>query len=148
MSDARGASLGKAVRLLQAAALTAAVGGCVAPSLRGVSVPPPVAQAARAEAPHKDSPERAAAVEEMRAEAEAAGQRPFPDVFQTERNTRLAARDEPISTEDVQAVTAELSEIARRRATATSAAEIAALDARAKELQRLAAAAAAGTVRK
>ena len=93
----------------------------------------PMASAAPAQ-----SPERAAAVAEMRAMAEAGDQMPFPDAFQAEQRARLALRAEPRSVTEVQAIEAELSVIAERRAVATNPREIAALEARAKELRRLA----------
>jgi len=63
---------------------------------------------------------------------------PFPDVYQTEQTNRLALRGEPRSVADVQAIEAELSVIAERRAATTDPREIAALEKRAKELRRLA----------
>ena len=68
---------------------------------------------------------------------------PYPDVFQTVRNTQLAARAEPISVAEVHSIELELAAIARQKQMATSPAEIAALQARAEELRRLAAQAAA-----
>lgn len=85
------------------------------------------------------TPERAAAVAEIRAQAEASGAQPFQDALQTEQTTRLAAREEPRSVGEVQAIEAELLLIAERRAAASDPAELAALEARARELQRLAA---------
>jgi hypothetical protein len=84
------------------------------------------------------NPARAAAIAEMRQQAEEGDRMPFPDAYQTEQTTRLAHRDEPRSVEDVRAVEAELTEIAARRARTTDPHELAALDARAKELLRLA----------
>lgn len=74
----------------------------------------------------------------MRAKAEAGETMPFPDVYQSEQTNRLALRGEPRSVAEVEAIESELSVIAERRAKATDAREIAALDARAKELRRLA----------
>jgi hypothetical protein len=82
--------------------------------------------------------ERAAAIADMRAKAEAGDTMPFPDAYQSERTNRLALRGEPRSVPEVQAIAAELSVIAKRRATTTDPSEIAALDKRAKELRRLA----------
>lgn len=100
------------------------------------SVRQPMASAAPAM-----SPERAAAVAEMRAMAEAGDRMPFPDAFQTEQRARLVLRSEPRSVVEVQAIEAELTVIAERRTVATDPHEIAALEARAKELRRLALAA-------
>jgi hypothetical protein len=93
------------------------------------------------------SPERAVAIAEMRAQAEAGDNMAFPDPFQAEQTRRLALRGEPRTTEDVQAIQAELSLIAARRSAATNPQEIARLDARAKELRRLALAAGASAPR-
>jgi hypothetical protein len=84
------------------------------------------------------NPKRAAVVAEMRAEAEAADSMPFPDPYQTEQSARLATRSEPRSVQDVRIVEAELSDIAVRRARTTDPHEIALLNARARELRRLA----------
>ena len=84
------------------------------------------------------NPERAAAVADMRARAEAGEAMPFPDAYQSEQTTRLALRGEPRSVADVQAIEAELTVVAERRAATTAPQEIAALDKRAKELRRLA----------
>jgi hypothetical protein len=92
----------------------------------------------------EQSPERAAAVAEMRLQAEAGEDLPYPDVFQSLQNTRLATREEPISVAEVAAIQAELADIASRQQAAVSPAEIAYLKARAAELQRLAAQAQAG----
>jgi hypothetical protein len=83
-------------------------------------------------------PKRAAAVAEMRALAEAGDAMPFPDAFQAEQTARLAVRGEPRSVGEVQAIEAELTLIAERRAAASDPREIAALEARAQELRRLA----------
>jgi hypothetical protein len=82
----------------------------------------------------------------MRAEVEAINARPDPEgpVAQT---LRLAAREEPRSVAEAQAIEAELAMIARRRAAAVDPAEIAALEGRARELRRLNAAEQAGEVR-
>jgi hypothetical protein len=83
-------------------------------------------------------PERAAVIADMRAKAEAGDTMPFPDVYQTEQTNRLALRGEPRSVAEVQAIEAELSVIAQRRAATKDPSEIAALEKRAKELRRLA----------
>lgn len=86
-------------------------------------------------------PKRAAAVAEMRAMAEAGDQMPYPDRRQRESVQALAARPEPRAIPDVRAIETELAAIAERRAATSNAVEIAALDARARELRRLAVAA-------
>jgi hypothetical protein len=86
------------------------------------------------------SPERAAAVAEIRAQAEASEALPFPEALQSTETARLAAREEPRTVGDVQAIEAELLLIASRRAAASDPAEVAALEERARELRRLAAA--------
>jgi hypothetical protein len=88
------------------------------------------------------SPERAAAIAEMRAQAAAGDQMPFPDAFQSEQTARVVVRDEPRSLGGVQEIQAELAQIADRRARSTDPSEIAALDQRARQLRRLALAAA------
>jgi hypothetical protein len=93
------------------------------------------------------NPERAVAIAEMRAEAEAGDRMPFPDPYQAAQSRRLALRGEPRSYADVQAIQAELTLIAARRAAATDPHEVARLDARAKELRRLALAAGASAPR-
>jgi hypothetical protein len=87
------------------------------------------------------SPERAAAIAEMRAQAAAGDQMPYPDAFQAEQTARLVAREEPRSLADVQGIEAELAQIADRRARSNDPSEIAALDQRARQLRRLALAA-------
>jgi hypothetical protein len=90
------------------------------------------------------SPARAAVIAEMRAKAAAGDQMPYPDAFQINQTVRLAAREEPLSLGTVQEIETELAQIADRRARSTDAAEIAALDARARQLRKLALAAAGG----
>jgi hypothetical protein len=114
------------VRLSAAALLCAATGGCLGlPDLDKVAAVPP------------NATPRAAAIAEMRAEAAAGDRMPYPDAFQSEQTTRLAAREEPLSTAEVEAIQAELALITERRAATSDAREIAALEARAKELRRL-----------
>lgn len=62
--------------------------------------------------------------------------------------TELAARPEPRSAAEVAAIEAELELVAKQRGGTADPREIAALEARAAELQRLAAAAAAGPIRR
>jgi hypothetical protein len=107
----------------------------------------PGTEALPAESAAPVSPERAAAIAEMRAEAEAGDRMPFPDPYQAVQSRRLALRGEPRSYAEVQAIQAELTLIAARRAATTDPGEIARLDARAKELRRLALAAGASAPR-
>ena len=93
------------------------------------------------------SPERAAAIAEMRAQAEAGDSMPYPDVFQAEQTARLTARVEPLPVSNVQAIETELTLIAEQRALARDPREIAALDERARQLRKLALAAGAGGLR-
>ena len=84
------------------------------------------------------SPERAEALAEIRAQAKAGDTMPFPDAYQSVQTSRLASREEPRSIAEVQAIEAELTLIAEQRSATSDPREIAALDARAKELRRLA----------
>lgn len=93
------------------------------------------------------SPERAAAIAEMRAQAAAGDQMPYPDAFQAEQTARLVVREEPRTLADVQSIEAELTLVAERRAASRDPSEIAALDERARQLRRLALAAGAGELR-
>ena len=130
--------------LLLACAAALLVSGCIgAPDLEASGDPVVVTETGVVSYAPPQSPERRAAVAEMRAQAVAGETMPYPDVFQTVRNTQLATRAEPISVADVRSIELELAAIARRRQAATSPAEIAALQARAEELRRLAAQAAA-----
>lgn len=86
-----------------------------------------------------ESPERTAAVAEMRVNAEAGDILPYPGAFQSEQTRQLAARDEPRAVSEADSIEAELAAIARRQASAISPQEIAALKAREAELRRLAA---------
>ena len=88
------------------------------------------------------TPERAAAIAEMRAQAAAGDQMPYPDAFQAQQTARLVARDEPRSLGGVREIEAELAQIADRRSRSNDPREIAALDERARQLRRLALAAA------
>jgi hypothetical protein len=93
------------------------------------------------------SPERAAAIAEMRAQAAAGDEMPYPDAFQTAQRVRLAVREEPRSLRNVQEIEAELALIAQRRAHSNDPNEIAALDQRARQLRKLALAAGAEDLR-
>jgi hypothetical protein len=83
------------------------------------------------------SPGRAAAVAAMRAEVAAVNSTP-PAESSVEQAIRLSGREEPRSVAEVDAIEAELALIAEQRAGATPG-ELAALEARAAELRRLAA---------
>jgi hypothetical protein len=121
--------------------LALALVGCMAaPDLDSSSDPLVVTEAGAVSYPPAQSPERAAAVAEMRARAEAGDMLPYPDAFQAAQAARLVGRPEPRSVPEAEAIEAELAAIARRQAEAISPAEIAALKARAEELRRLAAA--------
>jgi hypothetical protein len=115
--------------LLPAAGLLLALSGCF-------STPDIDSPAASVAQPGPATP-RAAAIAEIRAEAAAGENMPYPDVFRAEQTTRLSSREEPLSVGDVDAIQAELALIARARATTTDARQIAALEARARELRRL-----------
>ena len=93
------------------------------------------------------SPERAAAIAEMRAMAEAGDAMPYPDAFQTEQTARLATRQEPHDVIHAQAIETELALIAEQRAKVHDPSEIAALDERARQLRKLALSAGAGGLR-
>lgn len=123
---------------LPVVALSLAIGGC-APNLDATADPLVVTEGEALSYAEAQSPERAAAVAEMRMNAAAGDMLPYPDAFQTEQTLRLAARPEPRPVMDAEAVQAELASIARRQAGAVTPQEIAALRARAAELQRLAA---------
>jgi hypothetical protein len=119
--------------LVAVSSLALALSGCVGvPGLEPEGGPTPIAAA---------SPERAAAVAEIRAQAQAGDAMAFPDAYQSAQTARLALREEPRSIAEVQAIEAELTLIAEQRAATSDAREIAALDAKAKELRRLAMAA-------
>jgi hypothetical protein len=129
-------------RTLAAGALCVVLGGCLGtPDIEASSDPLVVSEAGTVSYAPEQSPERAAAVAEMRAAAVAGDARSYPDVFQAAQTARLVARPEPHSVARAEAIEAELDAIARRQAAAVNPAEIAALKARAEELRRLAAAA-------
>jgi hypothetical protein len=133
-----------------AAALPAAalLAGCLGPTgLDTVSDPLVVTEASAPGPPAETDPERALAVAEMRANAVAAADLPYPDVFLAEQTLRLAAREEPLAVSDAEAIEAELAAIARAEKGRITAAELAALKAREAELRRLLAAAQAGAIR-
>jgi hypothetical protein len=113
-------------RLAAAGVLCAAVSGCF--GLPDLDSPAAMTEPATP---------RAAAVAEMRAEAAAGDKMPYPDAFQADQTRELAAREEPLSVAEVDAIQAELALIADRRAKTTNAREIASLEARARELRRL-----------
>lgn len=110
------------------AAVAATLGGCVAMRPLASAEPPVVTEAKPAE------PIEPAVAPGVPAQADA----PQP----------LAARPEPKSAEEVAAIEAELLLLAERRSASSDRREIAALEARARELRRLAATAAgAGPLR-
>jgi hypothetical protein len=121
--------------------LALGLAACVgSPDLDSGSDPLVVTEAGAVSYAPEQSAERAAAVAEMRARAEAGDLLPYPDAFQGAQAARLAARPEPYSVPEAETIEAELAAIARQRAATTDPAEIAALQARAEELRRLAAA--------
>lgn len=125
---------------LLAAGSALLLGACLGPpDLDSTADPLVVTEGGTVSYAAEQSPDRAAAVAEMRRQAEAGEDMPFPDVFQTSQNTRLATREEPVAVLEAAAIEAELADIARRRQAAVSAAEITYLKARAAELQLLAA---------
>ncbi len=114
---------------LVGAILCAALSGCLGmPDLSSTGAVPTDSEAAK---------ERAAAVAEMRAEAADVDQLPYPDAFRAEQTMRLAAREEPLTETQVEAIQTELAAIAARRDRTTDTQEIAALETRARELRRL-----------
>jgi hypothetical protein len=82
------------------------------------------------------SPERVAAVAEMRQRGNAAEELPYPDAFQADQTRRLAARAEPPTATDFAAIQAELEAIALLQQSATTPEEIAELQMRATALRR------------
>jgi hypothetical protein len=131
------------------ASICLVLGGCLgAPDFAARSDPLVVTEAGTVSYAEPRSPERMAAVAEMRARGEAGDAMPYPDVFQSAQTARLAAREEPRPVADADAIEGELAAIARRQAAAISPTEIAALKARAAELRRLAAEAQAGALRR
>ena len=132
-----------------AAGLTLVLGGCIgAPDLNSSADPLVVTETGTTSFAAAQSPERAAAVADMRVRAESAEAMPFPDPFQSARTAELATREEPRSVAAVEAIEAELAAIARQRQASVSPQEVAALEARARQLRRLAAQSQAGTMRR
>jgi len=130
------------------AALSILLAGCTGmPDIDAADDPLVVTEDAGVSPDAGRSQARAAAIAEMRARAAAGDAAAFPEVFQSEQSARLAARPEPRPVGGVYAIQAELTELARRRQAAQSAAEIAELDRRAAELRRLAEQAGAGGLR-
>jgi hypothetical protein len=118
--------LRRAAAGLLAGALALACGGCF--GVPDIEAGAPAAGAVPA------TP-RDRAIAEMHAEAVAGDRMPYPSTVQANR-AALAARSEPLSTQQVEAIQTELSLIAAKRAQTSDAKEIAALDARARELRR------------
>jgi hypothetical protein len=127
-------------RMVLAIAAGLLLAGCIGAPDLGTPDPLVVTETSSAEPAANAPTERELATAEMRAAAEAGDSQPFPDVFQSAQTNALATRTEPRSAGDVAAIEAELLQIARRRASASGPAEIAALETRAQELRRLAAA--------
>ena len=127
-----------AIRLGLAAILLLAAGCAGYPDLDAGSDPLIVTETGTGRAEGDISAERSAAVAEMRAKAEAAETGRYPDVFRSEQTARLAAREEPRSVDDAEAIQSELAALAERRSVAAAPGEIAAMERRAAELRRLA----------
>jgi hypothetical protein len=121
--------------------LAVPLGGCFGPDLASQ---PLVASEPGAAPP---TPERVAAVAEIRAKGDAADNLPYPDAFQAEQTARLAVRPEPRPASDVAGIEAELAAIALLQENASTAEERAELQARADALRRKAAEDQAGRVR-
>ena len=132
-----------------AAAFILTLAGCVgAPDLDSSPDPLAVTLDSAGDAAGEASPQRAAAIAEMRSRGEAAETATYPDVFQSAQATRLARREEPRSVAEAETIEAELAAIAARRSAAVAPDEIAALEARAAELRRLAARGQAASLRR
>jgi hypothetical protein len=125
-------------------ALAPLITGCIGPDLNATAEPLVVTEGGTVSYVKPQSPERAAVVTDIRLQAEAGEHMPYPDVFQSEQRARLAARAEPRSVAEAEAIQLELAAIARRRQAAVSRRELAELDRRAAILRRLAAEAQAG----
>ena len=131
-----------AVRASIAAGLLLVAGSCLGPpDLDTGSDPLVVTEAATGKAV---SPERAAAIAEMREKGAAAESAGYPPAFQTDRTRRFAAREEPRAVSEAEAIERELATVAAQRKNLASPDEIAAMEARAAELRRLRAQAQAG----
>lgn len=123
-------------------------GGCLGPpELDAAADPLVVTEAGAPDTAGEMSPERAAAITEMRAKAAAAETTGYPDVFQSAQTGRLARREEPRPVSGADAIELELAALARQRGRATTPGEIATLEARAAELRRLGAQAQAASLR-
>jgi len=133
---------------LAAVIATGLATGCVGPpDLDAANDPLVVTETAPPGTRVDSRPDRAAAVAEMRAKAEAGETMPFPDAFQAAQTARLAARPEPKPINDVAAIEAELAGLAERQRAAIDAGEIAGLKTREAELRRLLAEARAEDIR-
>jgi hypothetical protein len=125
-----------------AAAMGLLVSGCVGTAgLRPPGDPPVITETGTVGPAAEPAAARAALLAEMRAAAEASAAQPHTQAG-------LAARPEPKSVAEVEAIEAELELIGQQRAASANPREIAALEARARELRRLVAAAQAGTARR
>jgi hypothetical protein len=109
--------------------LTVALAAC-----RGPDLSPGAAPLVAGQAPV--SPERVAAIAEMRRLGEASDALPYPGAFQAEQTKRLAARQEPRPGPDATAIQAELAALAVLRQAATTPEEIAELRVREAELRQ------------
>ena len=138
-----------APHLVLIAATASLAAGCLGPpDLDGSADPLVVTEATVPGASIGPPPQRAAAIAEMRAKAEAGETMPFPDVYQAAQTTRLAARPEPKPLDEVATLQSELAAVAERLRTADNSALIPALKRREAELRRLLAAAQAGVRRR
>ncbi len=135
------------VPLLAAGGMVLVLAGCMGQPNLDSSADTRVVTAADAPSPDV-TPERAAVVAEMRGRAEMVEATAYPDAFRGGRTRELAARPEPRSVSDVAAIQAELAAIARQKQGQVSPQELALLEARARELRRLAAQSQPGTIRR
>ena len=119
--------------------LALALGGCLAVPDVDSDDPLVVTESGVQPDPADQSPERRAALAEIRAKARQGDALPYPDPFQAAQTARLVARPEPLPVRSIEAIEAELAEVRRLQQSAVTPAEIAALRAREAELRRLAA---------
>ena len=123
---------------------------CLAPLLAGCFGPdldPAAPMIAKPGAP-PPSPERVAAVAEIRQRSSAADDLPYPDAYQAQQSARLAARVEPRPASDAAEIEAELAAIAQLQQTASTPEERAELQMRADALRLRAAEDQAGRIRR
>lgn len=115
-----------------AVCLVLTLGGCLGPDLS----PGTGSVAAGRDGSAPASPERVAAVAEMRRLGDASDALPYPDAFQAAQTKRLAARQEPRKRQDASAIEAELAALAVLREAASTPEEIAELRLREAELRQ------------